>query len=648
MQDFIGAEISSLGNLKGSNYDFLVNLDNRWSNLTSQVSIIRTIFLYLERDFMITKKVNKTITELAINTYRDYLISITPVYSRILNSTLELIHEERLNEMDHRILLKRVIMILQTLVLYRLDFENLYIQTTDKFYQVEGTEMINQVTISDYLLYVEKRVKDEYDRLTHYLDISTSKPIIEMLEKRLIKDKAENIIEKGILILFEANKIADLQRMYGLFKRVDCLSLIEAGFERVLLNKGTSVIKENENKDAVVAHMLELKTKVEQIQTQAFESNLKIKYANKRAWETFMNLNNDMAQLLAKDLDEHLRKNSKIKMRDEEMTIYFHNIIDLFRHITAKDIFEAFYCKKLAKRLLLDLSKSNDAEKYVIQLLKSECGSTFTTRIHNMYKDMETSNNLMESFNETHGKAVENSGLAFYVWTLTGSVWPQQTQIKAIIPPDLRSFQDLYTNFYTTNIKKKILTWQTSMSHCTIKASFRSGIKSLQVSLHQALILLLFNHQNEFSFEDIIKSTGLPEEEIKREIIPLFYKYKLLVKKPQTKDIAALHVFEVNPNFASKLVRIVINSLQIKETVQETHETIEKVLNERQYIIDAAIVRIMKSRKRLSHAQLISESLSQIQFSLQPIDIKKRIENLIERDYLNRDESDRSIYNYVS
>lgn len=59
-------------------------------------------------------------------------------------------------------------------------------------------------------------------------------------------------------------------------------------------------------------------------------------------------------------------------------------------------------------------------------------------------------------------------------------------------------------------------------------------------------------------------------------------------------------------------------------------------------------MRTMKSRKRLAHTALISELLVQLRFPAQTSDLKKRIESLIERDYLARDPADNSIYNYVA
>ena len=72
------------------------------------------------------------------------------------------------------------------------------------------------------------------------------------------------------------------------------------------------------------------------------------------------------------------------------------------------------------------------------------------------------------------------------------------------------------------------------------------------------------------------------------------------------------------------------------------------VLQDRQYQIDAAIVRIMKTRKTLSHQLLISELMTQLKFPKQLADLKKRIESLIEREYLERDKADSKQYNYLA
>ena len=66
--------------------------------------------------------------------------------------------------------------------------------------------------------------------------------------------------------------------------------------------------------------------------------------------------------------------------------------------LQGKDVFEAFYKKDLAKRLLLGKSSSTDAEKTMITKLKAECGSQFTNKLEGMFKDVDLSRDIMTSF----------------------------------------------------------------------------------------------------------------------------------------------------------------------------------------------------------------------------------------------------------
>lgn len=80
----------------------------------------------------------------------------------------------------------------------------------------------------------------------------------------------------------------------------------------------------------------------------------------------------------------------------------------------------------------------------------------------------------------------------------------------------------------------------------------------------------------------------------------------------------------------------------------ERAQTEEEIFQDRQYQIDAAIVRIMKTRKSLAHQLLISELFNQLRFPVKPVDLKKRIESLIEREYMCRDKDDSNTYNYLA
>jgi cullin 3 len=108
--------------------------------------------------------------------------------------------------------------------------------------------------------------------------------------------------------------------------------------------------------------------------------------------------------------------------------------------------------------------------------------------------------------------------------------------------------------------------------------------------------------------------------------------------------------FSFNHEFSSNLQKIKISTVVSKvETGNQRKETRGRVDEERRYQTEACIVRIMKDRKQLTHNTLVNEVTRQLvsRFQPNPVDIKKRIEALIDREYLERSE-DRKSYNYLA
>jgi cullin 3 len=102
---------------------------------------------------------------------------------------------------------------------------------------------------------------------------------------------------------------------------------------------------------------------------------------------------------------------------------------------------------------------------------------------------------------------------------------------------------------------------------------------------------------------------------------------------------------------ASKLFKVKIGTVAAqKETDPEKLETRQRVEEDRKPQIEAAIVRIMKSRRVLDHNSIMMEVTKQLQprFMPNPVVIKKRIESLIEREFLERDKTDRKMYRYLA
>ena len=108
-------------------------------------------------------------------------------------------------------------------------------------------------------------------------------------------------------------------------------------------------------------------------------------------------------------------------------------------------------------------------------------------------------------------------------------------------------------------------------------------------------------------------------------------KYEILKKTPKGRDIAPTDTFRVNLKFSDPRVRLKINQIQLKETKEENTETHERVAQDRQYEAQAAIVRIMKSRKKCGHSELVGLTIEQTKNRgvLDVSEIKKQIDRCV-------------------
>lgn len=176
----------------------------------------------------------------------------------------------------------------------------------------------------------------------------------------------------------------------------------------------------------------------------------------------------------------------------------------------------------------------------------------------------------------------------------------------------------------------------------------------ISVSTHQMCILMLYNERDSFTCQQLAERTQIPEKDLHRALMSLAMgkqNQRILIKNPKTKDIELNHTFSINDSFTSKLHRVKIQAIACRgESEPERKETRSKVDEDRKHEIEAAIVRIMKARKQMAHSNLVNEVTEQLRtrFMPSPVIIKKRIEALIEREYLARTDADRKTYTYVA
>uniref|UniRef100_A0A8K9XAQ2 Cullin-4B n=1 Tax=Oncorhynchus mykiss TaxID=8022 RepID=A0A8K9XAQ2_ONCMY len=593
---------------------FLKRMNRCWQDHCRQTIMIRSIFLFLDRTYVLQNSLLPSIWDTGLELFRNHIVSDGAVQKRTVDGILEQIERERNGETVDRSLLRSLLGMLSDLQVYKESFEERFLMETDRLYAAEGQRLMQERDVPEYLHHVARRLEEENDRVISYLDQSTQKPLISNVEKQLLGEHMTAILQKGLSILLDGNRVMELALLYQLFSKVKGgLPTLLQHWRDYIKSFGGEIVGTPEKDKDMVQDLLDFKDKMDNVAQGCFNRNESFINAMKEAFEAFINNRpNKPAELIAKYVDCKLRAGNK-EATEEEMERILDKIMIIFRFIHGKDVFEAFYKKDLAKRLLVGKSASVDAEKSMLSKLKHECGAAFTSKLEGMFKDMELSKDVMIQFKQ------------------------------------MVKLQEVFKLFYLGKHSGRKLQWQPTLGHAVLKTEFKEGKKELQVSLFQTLVLLMFNEGEEFSVEEIKSATGIEEGELRRTLQSLACgKARVLNKSPRGKDIEDGDRFNFNNDFRHKLFRIKINQIQMKETVEEQVSTTERVFQDRQYQIDAAVVRIMKMRKTLGHNLLVSELYNQLKFPVKPGDLKKRIESLIDRDYMERDKESPNQYHYVA
>ncbi|MCL7021374.1 hypothetical protein MKW94_002229, partial [Papaver nudicaule] len=490
------------------------------------------------------------------------------------------------------------------------------------------------------------------------------------VQHELLSVYASQLLEKehsGCHALLRDDKVDDLTRMFRLFSRIPRLEPVSNIFKQHVTAEGTALVKQAEDaasnkkaekRDVVglqeqvfVRKVIELHDKYMTYVGTCFSGHSLFHKALKEAFEVFCNkgvAGSSSAELLATFCDNILKKGGSEKLSDEAIEETLEKVVKLLAYISDKDLFAEFYRKKLARRLLFDKSANDDHERSILTKLKQQCGGQFTSKMEGMVTDLTLARENQTNFEEyLSGNAHANPGIDLTVTVLTTGFWPSYKSFDLNLPAEMVKCVEVFKEFYQTKTKHRKLTWIYSLGTCNLNGKFDPKTMELIVTTYQASALLLFNSSDKLSYSEIMTQLNLTDDDIVRLLHSLSCaKYKILTKEPSTKTISPTDVFEFNSNFTDKMRRIKIPL----PPVDEKKKVIEDVDKDRRYAIDASIVRIMKSRKVLGHQNLVMECVEQLGRMFKPDfkAIKKRIEDLITRDYLERDKDNPNMFRYLA
>ncbi|XP_019154851.1 PREDICTED: cullin-3A-like isoform X2 [Ipomoea nil] len=639
---------------------FLEELNRKWADHNKALQMIRDILMYMDRTFI--PSTHKTpVYELGMNLWRDNVIHSNKIQTRLQDTLLELVEHERTGEVINRSLMRNITKMLMDLgcSVYEENFEKPFLDVSADFYRVESQQFIESCDCGDYLKKAEKRLNEEIERVSHYLDVRSEAKITAVVEKEMIESHMYRLVHmenSGLVNLILDDKYDDLGRMYNLFRRVpNGLSLLRDVMTSHIREVGKQLVTDPEKlKDPVdfVQRLLDEKDKHDRIINKAFNNDKLFQNALNSSFEYFINLNPRSPEFISLFVDDNLRKGLK-GVSEEDVEILLDKVMMLFRYLQEKDVFEKYYKQHLAKRLLSGKTISDDAERSLIVKLKTECGYQFTSKLEGMFTDMKTSQDTMQGFNAAMGGEIAD-GPTLAVQVLTTGSWPTQSITPCNLPTEILGVCEKFRTYYLGTHTGRRLTWQTNMGTADLKATFGKGQKhELNVSTYQMCILMLFNNADRLSYKDIEQATEIHVSDLKRclQSLACVKGKNVLRKEPMSKDIAEDDSFFFNEKFTSKFFKVKIGTVVAqKESEPEKQETRQRVEEDRKPQIEAAIVRIMKSRRVLDHNNIVAEVTKQLQsrFLPNPVVIKKRIESLIEREFLERDKTDRKLYHYLA
>ncbi|KAF7804825.1 cullin-1 [Senna tora] len=660
-----------LPSIKEKHDEFMLQeLVQRWANHKVMVRWLSRFFHYLDRYF-IARRSLPALNAVGLTCFRDLVYMDIRANAR--DAVISLIDKEREGEQIDRSLLKNVLDIFVEIGMgqmdyYEQDFETQMLNDTATYYKSKATNWIEDDCCPDYMLKAEDCLRRERDRVTQYLHSSTEQKLVEKVQHELLVSHANQLLEKehsGCRALLRDDKVEDLSRMYRLYHKISKgLDPVANIFKQHITAEGTALVQHAEEaainqasngsgiqEQVLVRKFIDLHDKYMAYVNDCFMNHTLFHKALKEAFEIFCNKNvagSSSAELFATFCDNILKKGGSEKLSDEAIEETLEKVVKLLAYISDKDLFAEFYRKKLARRLLFDRSANEDHERSILTKLKQQCGGQFTSKMEGMVTDLTLARDNQTSFEEyLNNNPHVNPGIDLTVSVLTTGFWPSYKSFDLNLPSEMVKCVEVFKVFYETKTSHRKLSWIYSLGTCTIIGKFEQKTIELIVSTYQAAALLLFNTVDRLSYSEIMTQLNLSHEDLVRLLHSLSCaKYKILAKEPNTKNISQNDTFVFNSKFTDRMRRIKVPL----PPVDERKKVIEDVDKDRRYAIDAAIVRIMKSRKVLGHQQLVLECVEQLGRMFKPDikAIKKRIEDLITRDYLERDKDNSNTFKYLA
>ena len=616
LSEYLAAHLQQLVTESKSHTDeaLLAFYIREWDRYTVAAKYIHHLFRYLNRHW-----VKREMDEGKKNIYDVYTLHLVrwretlfqQISDKVMEAVLKLVEKQRNGETIEHNQIKQVVESFvslgldegdaskTTLDVYRYHFERPFLEATKVFYQNESKQFVAENSVVDYMKKAEARLAEEEERVKMYLHQDIAIPLKKACNQVLIAEHS-NILRDEFQVLLDHDREDDMARMYSLLSRIpDGLEPLRTRFEAHVRKAGlAAVAKVASDADKLepkvyVDALLEIHTQYQGLVKRAFRDEPEFTRSLDNACREFVNRNdvcksgsNKSPELLAKYTDVLLRKSST-GVEEVELENTLSQIMTVFKYIEDKDVFQKFYSRMLARRLVHSNSSSDDAETSMISKLKEACGFEYTNKLQRMFQDMQISKDLNSGFRE-HVSSLGTKGLDSSYSILGTGFWPLTAPNTTFNPPEEISADcDRFSRFYRNKHEGRKLTWLWQLCKGEIKANYVRNAKmpyTFQVSIYQMAILLLFNEKDKHTYEEIASTTQLNSEALDPSLTILL-KAKVLNVSPSGEKVGPGATFALNYDFKNKKYRVNLNVGMKSETKQEEAETNKTIEEDRKLLL---------------------------------------------------------------
>jgi len=653
-------------------------------------------FGYLDRQYV--KRFHKPpLRKVAVKQFKE--IIFTAVKTRCIPIALDLISRDRdasnfdsdaqncpSSPVDRTVLRDFISMFIDVkggdLRAYREDFEHLYLDETTQYYLRRAQRMQQTLSCSQYLTHCERIMEAEQQREIDYLHHVTHAELLKRLYAVLLVGPQNKIIHRddGVYAMMRAEDYHSLALLFKLYSMVPhTLPMICRVVSRRVQDEAAESLRKayhEKNTRVFVETLLTLYAHHEAMISRCFANHADFSKALSDAYSVILNAqrmfdsNSDddatsnsqsktrsVCELLSTYIDLAMRVDGGVRLSEDELETRLSEIVKLFAYVHDKDVFIGFYRRQLAKRLLTGKSASEHAELRFMAQLKLRCGAQLTSKLEGMIADMGRSREHEERFTNyiQRKKSRANFTYEFGVKVLTSGFWPSfgsandDGLAKLMLPRSMKRAEDFFGKYFAGLHEKRLLRWVHDLGTATVIGHFEAKSVVLEVSTLQCCVLLILNQIGSIKICDMTRMLGVSEVVMKRQLKPLCSrKFHVLLKNP-SKGYDTKHSLSMNMAWNPPKKRYRIPTGVHKVSQAEREGNVKQVFGDRRLMMEAAIVRVMKTRKRVKHNLLVATVSQHLmhRFKVDPKLVKERIADLIEREYLQRDDKDSQLYLYV-